>query len=129
MTDTTKITQSTDFRSKYASVCKYRSTQWDLGLIFGEIQAVETANESGIVELNTGITLGWPAAKALALYLALNILAFESEHGVVKIPPITLQPDISHLAAVPIADLIAEASLIRAPKLIEPPPSATARPN
>ena len=70
-----------------------------------------------------------PAAKALALYLTLNIVTFEANNGAVNVPLATLQPDIGHLSDHGIADLIAEAVRIRNAKPIEPAPSATARPN
>ncbi len=131
MTDATKLTQSADFRSVGANICRFRVTQWDIGLIFGSIKSVSQDTEPGSIELHTDVTLSLPAAKALAMFLALNIAAFEAENGTVKIPAAALNADVAHLAASPIADLIAEASRIQNAKLLEAlnPSATTARPN
>jgi hypothetical protein len=119
MSEHTRFTQSAEFRTAYANTSSFRPNQWDIALIFGSIKAVEQTDEPANIEFHTEVSLGWSAAKALALFLVLNINAFEAENGTVKIPLPALQPDIGHLAAAPIAELIAGASRIQSAKLIE----------
>jgi hypothetical protein len=65
------------------------------------------------------VTMSLPAAKTLATFLVLNICAFEAENGVVKIPAAALSPEIGHLAASPVVDLIAESARIQGARLLE----------
>jgi hypothetical protein len=130
MIENTQVTQSADFRSVHANITCFRPTQWDIGLIFGSIKAVEQANDGGSIEIHTDVSMSYPAAKALLVFLAMNIQAYEVANGAVKIPGMVLPAEIGHLAASPVADLLAGAAQMQAAKLLEPlPPSPTIRPN
>jgi hypothetical protein len=125
----TNYTQSADFRSVYAQITRFRLTQWDIGLVFGRIKSVNQADEAGVLELHTDVSLSFASAKILAMYLVLNIAAIEAEKGIVKIPAVALQPDIDHLADAPILDLVSEATRIRAIAAEPVTPAPTMRPN
>jgi hypothetical protein len=124
MDESSKVTISERFSSVYANSVQLEATLLDLKLILGEVQLAAR----GGVQLHTSVTMTWPLVKGLALDLALYVQAQERESGLIAMPEAMMQPELRHLAAAPIARLIAEAVQIRSGQK-EPPSSATVRPN
>ena len=66
----------------YANNTRFESTAWDLRLFFGQL-----APGSGTeIDWHTDITIPWPQAKILHLYLGINIALYEIENGKINIP-------------------------------------------
>jgi hypothetical protein len=103
--------RSPDFSSVYANFTRFEPTVWDLKFTFGEV--VEQSDQGGVVENHTAVSMAWPAAKVMALYLVLNLAIHEHKHGVIKISDTVMQPDIRHLAESSIEEIIKEAIAIR----------------
>jgi hypothetical protein len=74
--------RSEDFVDSYANNFAFESSVWDLKIIFGQLdQAL------GAIDQHTGITLTWAAAKILAYYLNINVIAQEIINGKIQIAP------------------------------------------
>ncbi len=76
---------------KYANHTTFFPSAYDLRLAFGD--ADPTTNMQ-VNKLHTGVTLSWPQAKLMLLYLRLNIEYHESAIGEIKIPRSALAPMI-----------------------------------
>jgi len=78
--------QDDEFRRVYANNVSLHMSQWDVGLIFGEIIGVR--EDKAIVLEKVKINMSKELAKVVALLLAGNIQAYETENGEIKLPGI-----------------------------------------
>ena len=67
----------------YANVVNFGGTAFDIRLVFGQIIKREEQEE---FEPRVAITLPWLQAKALSIYLQLNLFAYEKVNGKIDIP-------------------------------------------
>lgn len=85
-----------EFFCAYANNVQIHQTVFDLKLIFGEmVQTPGIPGKIGYVEQHSSITMSWIQAKLLLYFLGLNIEAFESQHGKIKIPPEVMPPEVT----------------------------------
>jgi hypothetical protein len=78
------------FESLYANNVHLQPSEWDLKLIFGEIDY----DKSGalFVEQHTSITMAWLQAKLLNYFLTLQLGVYEMSHGKIPVPPGVMPP-------------------------------------
>ena len=84
-----------DFETLYANNVAFEANVWDMKLLFGELTSDEHGN---VIEQHTGIRLPWPMVKVLAFHLAINIVAFEDQHGPIRLAAPIL-PLVTNLTA------------------------------
>ena len=72
-----------DFASLYSNNVYFESSEWDLKMIFGQLNQVES-----VIEQHSAITMPWSEAKITAYYLLVNVIFREA-----KIP-IQLSPGV-----------------------------------
>ena len=72
-----------DFQRTYANNVQLLSSNWDLELIFGELDQSQGPN---VVSQHTSITLPWAQAKVLLYFLSVHVGGHEAEFGRIKIP-------------------------------------------
>lgn len=76
-------TKADDFRSEYANNSFFQFSNWDLKIIFGELDQSKGPND---VIQKVAITLPWPQAKVLHYYLTLNLMTQENLNQRIVIP-------------------------------------------
>src|SRR5580698_4093433 len=80
-----------NYEALYANNVQFESTEWDLKMIFGEL---DMGRKDGAgVEQHTAITVPWAQAKLLIYYLQLNVGIYEKIFGKIKIPDSVLPPE------------------------------------
>lgn len=80
-----------DFERSYANNVQVLSNNWDLELVFGELDQAQGPN---IIIQHTAITIPWAQAKILWYFLGVHITGHESEFGRIKIPAAII-PEVS----------------------------------
>lgn len=84
-----QFTQIDEFSVSYANNVLLEASEWDLKLVFGQLDlSTGTPN----VEQHTAITIPWLQAKLLHYFLGLNVALFEYQNGKIKIPLGLLPP-------------------------------------
>jgi hypothetical protein len=79
-----------EFSSLYANNIQFEWSQFDLKLLFGELdQSVNPLR----VEQHTAITIPWAQAKLTLYYLQLQVAFFELQNGKIKIPSQLVPPE------------------------------------
>lgn len=73
----------------YANNVAFETTVWDLKLVFGEY-----SDQDKEIDWHTSITIPWAQAKLMQYYLQVNIEAFESVHGKIRVPSAMIPPDV-----------------------------------
>lgn len=78
-----KLTNTADFRERYANSVQVRVNVWDFYLVFGTLQPTDEQR----VEVNNfqGIYLSPQQAKALSLIMQQNIANYEQAFGEIKL--------------------------------------------
>jgi len=71
--------QSEEFADLYANNVLFEANAFDLRVIFGQFKA--GAKGEPEIEQHTAVAIPWSVAKIACMYLAMNIIAFESDHG------------------------------------------------
>jgi hypothetical protein len=71
--------RSEDFDSLYANNVLFDASVWDLKMIFGNLGTSSDGKPE--IDQHTSIAIPWPVAKIACMYLVLNIIAFENDHG------------------------------------------------
>lgn len=71
--------QSEDFTDLYANNILFEANAFDLRVIFGQFKA--GAEGEPEIEQHTAVAIPWSVAKIACMYLAINIIAFEGDHG------------------------------------------------
>lgn len=78
-----------NFESLYANNVQFYSTEWDLKMMFGEL---DPRGNEVVVEQHTAIAIPWLQAKLLIYYLLVNVGIYELGHGRIKIPKSLIPP-------------------------------------
>ena len=73
-----------DFTKSYANHVQLLSTNWDLELLFGQIDSSQGPN---VVIQHESVTLPWAQAKLLLYFLRSHVEGHEAEFGRLVIPP------------------------------------------
>jgi hypothetical protein len=68
----------------YANLVNFGTTVWDLRLTFGQMIKLEDREQ---FEPRVSVTLPWLQAKAMSIYLQMNIFAYEKQYGKIDMPP------------------------------------------
>ncbi len=74
-----------EYESLYANSVYFQPSEWDLKLIFGELDN-DPKDGSAFVEQHTAISVPWLQAKLMNYYLTLQVGAYEMMHGEVPVP-------------------------------------------
>jgi hypothetical protein len=74
-----QLTNSPDYRERYANSVQMRVSLWDFFLLFGTIK--QTAPDAVTIQNYQGIFLSPPQAKALSNLLQQNLKQYESAFG------------------------------------------------
>jgi hypothetical protein len=77
-----------DYESLYANSVYFQPSEWDMKLIFGEL---DTKDNTAFVEQHTAITLPWLQAKIMHYFLTLQLGVYEMNHRI-EIPPNLMPP-------------------------------------
>jgi hypothetical protein len=80
-----QLTNTADYRERYANSVQVRVSLWDFFLLFGTIN--QTAPDSVSIQNYQGIFLSPQQAKALANVLNQNVQQYESAFGEIKLEP------------------------------------------
>jgi hypothetical protein len=79
-----------NFENWYANNVQFYQSEWDLKLVFGQL---DWRNDHFAVEQHTGITMAWLQAKLLLHYLSIQVGVYELSHGKIPIPAGALPSD------------------------------------
>jgi len=74
----------------YANSVYFQPSEWDLKLIFGEL---DTKDGLTFVEQHTSIAVPWLQARIMHYYLTLQLEVFEVYHGKIKLPASLVPPE------------------------------------
>jgi hypothetical protein len=77
------FTRHENFENWYANNVQYESSEWDLKMIFGQL---DQSGGQRTVEQHTAMTMSWQQAKICAYYLRVNILLAEMLYGKISLP-------------------------------------------
>jgi flagellar protein FlaG len=89
-----KLTNTSDYRERYANSVQVRVNVWDFFLVFGTLQQQSETE----VEVNNfqGIYLSPQQAKALLGILQQNVAGYEGTFGEIKLDPRMMAPGPVH---------------------------------
>lgn len=90
-TNVANFTRIEDFVSLYANNVQFEQSEFDLKLIFGQLDQVEGKTR---VEQHGSVTISWLQAKIFLYFLQLNLAGYEHLHGKIKVPDSLLPPPI-----------------------------------
>lgn len=80
-----QLTNSQDYREKYANSVQMRVSLWDFFLLFGTIN--QTAPDAVTIQNFQGVYLSPPQAKALFNLLQQNLTQYEAAFGEIRLEP------------------------------------------
>jgi Protein of unknown function (DUF3467) len=78
-----QLTNSPDYREKYANSVQMRVSLWDFFLLFGTIN--QTAPDAVTIQNFQGVYLSPPQAKALSNLLQQNLKQYEAAFGEIRL--------------------------------------------
>jgi hypothetical protein len=80
-----------NFESWYANNIQYVPSEWDLKLIFGEIEP----HPDGTIAVlqHTAIVQSWLQAKLMHYWLTLQLAIYEQAHGTIPVPMSVMPPE------------------------------------
>src|ERR1700683_826897 len=87
------FTRHENFESWYANNVQFHPSEWDLKLIFGELDWPPDAKGRVVVQQHTAISMSWRQAKILNYFLSLQIEFHESQMGKIGIPQSIMPPE------------------------------------
>jgi hypothetical protein len=98
-----------DYEALYANNIQFQPSEWDLKVIFGEL---DFHDDKLAVKQHTSIAMPWLQAKIMHYFLTLQLGVYEMSHGKIKVPstvlPIEPQPPTGELENDPMAKQIYE---------------------
>jgi hypothetical protein len=83
-----------NFVCTYANNIRFEPSIWDLRIYFSQVLEY---GSPAIIEQRGVITVPWLQAKAMALFLALNVAAHEETDGPIRIPSTLLGPALKSI--------------------------------
>jgi hypothetical protein len=86
-----QFTRHENFESWYANNLQYIPSEWDLKVVFGEIEPQRDG--SIIVQQHTAIVQSWLQAKLMHYFLTLQLAVYELAHGTIPVPPSVMPPE------------------------------------
>ncbi|HEY4901438.1 MAG TPA: DUF3467 domain-containing protein [Terriglobales bacterium] len=89
-TPQTGITKHDNFESWYANNVQFYPSEWDLRMVFGELDMSEGG---AIVQQHTAMTVAWVQAKLMQYFLTLQLGVYEMTHGKIPVPDGILPPE------------------------------------
>ncbi len=100
-----------NFESLYANNVQFQPFEWDLKIIFGELD-IPPGKQNVVVEQHTAISIPWLQAKLMLFYLGLQVAVHEMSNGPIQIPkaliPAEPTPPSGDLADDPMAHRVYE---------------------
>ena len=78
-----QLTNSSDYRERYANSVQMRVSLWDFFLLFGTIN--QTAPDAVTIQNFQGVYLSPPQAKALSNLLQQNLKQYEAAFGEIRL--------------------------------------------
>jgi hypothetical protein len=88
------FTRHEEFTSLYANDIQFEGSQFDLKLIFGELDQLSGKTW---IKQHTAMTIPWIQAKLALYYLQIQVAAFEFQNGKIKIPGDLLPEEMAEL--------------------------------
>jgi hypothetical protein len=82
-----------EFASRYANHVWYELSEWDMKLIFGQVDQGAGAGGARVVDQHTAITIPWMQAKLMIYFLQINLAIHEGLSGKVGIPKVLFPPE------------------------------------
>jgi hypothetical protein len=79
-----------NFENWYANNVQYFPTEWDLKLVFGQ---VDWEQGKMLVEQHTGMTVDWLQAKMMLYFLTLQVGVYEMQYGELQVPASVVPPE------------------------------------
>ena len=93
-----------NFESWYANNIQFFPSEWDLKVVFGEIDWPKGKMQ---IQQHTSMSISWLQAKIMQYFLTLHVGAYELSHGKISVPttvlPIAPVPPTGDLANDPAA--------------------------
>ena len=99
MPDTSEVSQGVqpleirrheNFENWYSNNIQFQQSEWDLKLIFGQL---DWSEDHYIVEQHTSMTLAWLQAKMMLYYMSIQVGVYEMSHGKIPIPLGAIPPE------------------------------------
>ncbi|MGO9262583.1 MAG: DUF3467 domain-containing protein [Bryobacteraceae bacterium] len=90
-----EIIRSDRFVSAYANNVKFELSIWDVKILFGEVLKYGSPS---VVQQHAVMTVPWLQAKAMALFLSINVASHEEIDGPIRIPGVLLGPALQSFA-------------------------------
>jgi len=78
-----EFTRHDNFESWYANNIQFESSEWDLKMIFGEL---DLRGGKTVAQQHTAMTISWPQAKILAYFLQVHLAIWEKINGKIMVP-------------------------------------------
>jgi len=75
--------RSEDFTESYSNNAQFLSSNWDLEIVFGQLDLKQGPN---VVVQHSSITVPWPQAKVMLYFLNLHVAAHEADWGRIIVP-------------------------------------------
>ncbi|HEY6348503.1 MAG TPA: DUF3467 domain-containing protein [Candidatus Angelobacter sp.] len=83
--------RSEDFADVYANNLRFEVSNWDLKLLFGQLE--QSLGPQAVVQ-HTGVTIPWQQVKLTSYFLSIHVIVHEAQAGRIKILP-TLVPEVA----------------------------------
>src|SRR6202167_4420275 len=96
MSDTPEVQQGLEikrhenYENWYSNNLQYQQTEWDLKLIFGQL---DWSVDHYVVEQHTAITVSWLQAKLIHYFLSVQLGLYEMSHGKIPLPAGAIPPE------------------------------------
>ena len=81
-----------NFEALYANNVQMFPTEWDLRIVFGELDVDPETNNQFVMQ-HTSIALPWLQAKLGLYFLMLQLGVYEITHGKIKLPASLIPPE------------------------------------
>ena len=98
-----------NYETWYANNVQYHPSEWDLKLVFGEL---DSRDGNVIIQQHTAISVAWLQAKIMHYFLTVQLGVFEMGHGKIPVPtsvaPIEPTPPTGEMANDPFAKRVYE---------------------
>lgn len=79
-----------NYESLYANNIQFHPSEWDLRLVFGEL---DLQDGKLIIEQHTSMAMPWLQAKLMLYFLLLQVGVYEMSHGKIPIPTTVMPPE------------------------------------
>ncbi len=87
------IHRGENFEALYANNVQLQPFEWDLKIIFGELDVLPDNPGEIVVEQHTAITVPWLQAKLALYYLSLQVAVHELSHEPIRVPQSLIPAD------------------------------------